>query len=337
MKIAILLAVVLMTLGGCKGTGPAGARADARAQREDRVLLTFDFDPNQTLRYRFVSHRNILLDLDPEADTDEGRLQRQSERLEMVVAYTPVEVDFDGISTIVASCESVQIVRTGRPSGRGLDTDAVVTAQGKSYTITVDPRGRIVDASDLDRLIRELGAAAFRPDTSRGRIKEPDLVGDFVASQWFLWDAVSSIEPPSAGVAVGQSWQSTLSVPTPMVMRKARDVTYRLTETRAADSGRLAVIDGTYTLAESAPQDWPIPYSGRFQLSGAFGFLGAYDIVALQGQGRTLFNIDVGRIEREEQQYTLQMKASLEPMGIRVNPFITIEQTLTMERLEEQS
>lgn len=334
MKIAILLAAVLLVLGGCKGTGPAGERANARAQRKDRVLLAVDFDPNQTLRYRFVSHRSILLDLDPDAD-DNG-LQRQSERLEMVVAYTPVEVDPDGISTLNAVCESVQIVRTGRPSGRGLDTDAVVTAQGKSYTITVDPHGRMVDASDLDRLIRELGAAAFRPDTSRGRFKEPDLVGDFVASQWFLWDAVSSIEPPAVGIAVGQSWQSTLSVPTPMVMRKARDVTYRLTETRAADSDRLAVIDGTYTLAESAPQDWPIPYSGRFQLSGAFGLLGAYEIVALQGQGRTLFNIDAGRIEREEQQYTLQMNASLSHMGIPVNPFITIEQTLTMERLDER-
>ena len=54
------------------------------------------------------------------------------------------------------------------------------------------------------------------------------MVGDFIASQWFLWEGVASVEDPAAGVGLEQTWRSQLSVPLPMVMRKARDVTYRL-------------------------------------------------------------------------------------------------------------
>ncbi len=335
-RVAIVVAVALIVLVGCRADDTGSQTAAQSTPRGDRVLLTVDFEPGRTLSYKFVSHRDIALDWDPGAVASANRMQKQSEHLEMVVAYTPIEVDPYGVSTIRATCQSVEVTRTGRPSGRGLDTDAVETAQGKAFTIKVDPRGKIVEASDLDRLIRELGAAAFRPDTSRGRIKESDMIGDFIASQWFLWDAIASIDTPTAGVAVGQSWKSTLAVPTPMVMRKAREVTYQLAKTRDGDQGRLAVIDSTYSLADSVPQDWPVPYSGRFQVSGTFGFLGSYELVGLEGSGRELFNIDAGRVERGDQTYTLQMKASLPPMGIRANPVIAIEQTLTMERLGEQ-
>jgi hypothetical protein len=297
------------------------------------VLLTVDFEPGRTLRYKFVSHRDIVLDWDPNAAGGAGKVQNQSERVEMVVAYTPQVVDPLGVSTVRAECESVRVQRVGRPSGRGLNSDAVQRAQGKGFTLKVDPRGKVVDASELEALIKELGEAAFRQNARGGRIKEPDLIGDFIASQWFLWDAVASVENPAAGVAVGQSWRSRLWVPTPMVMRKARDVTYRLDEVRDSEAGRLAVIASTYALAETAPSDWPIPYSGRFRMSGTFGFLGGYEVSQLGGTGREVFNVDAGRIEKSEQRYTLKMRASLPPMGIRANPHLTIEQTLTMELL----
>ena len=182
-------------------------------------------------------------------------------------------------------------------------------------------------------MIVELGEAAFIAD-SDPRIKEPDLIGDFITSQWFLWDAVAHVPDPASGVAVGQSWSSKLWIPTPMVMRRARDVTYRLDEVRADDTKRLAVISSTYRLAAATPTDWPIPYSGRFQMQGTFGLLGSYRISELDGTGLQLFNLDAGRIESAEQRYTLKMSASLPPMGIRAHPHITIEQVLTTERLE---
>ena len=328
-KIAIAGVLWALLLAGCETVGPGTGTEVPK----DGVLLTVDFESGRTLRYKFVSYRDIALDWDPNAASGAGKVQNQSERVEMVVAYTPQVVDPLGVSTIRAECESVRVERVGRPSGRGINSDAVQRAQGKAFALKVDPRGKIVDASELEALIKELGDAAFRKNARGGRIKEPDLVGDFIASQWFLWDAVASVENPAAGVTAGQSWRSQLWVPTPMVMRKARDVTYRLDGIRETDAGRQAVIGSTYALAETAPTGWPIPYSGRFQMSGTFGFLGRYEVLQLEGTGREVFNIDAGRVERNQQAYTLKMRASLPPMGIRANPHLTIEQTLTMELL----
>jgi len=330
--IVIGAVVLLMLLLGCRTIGFGGKATDDKAPKGSRVLLAVDFEPGRTLRYKFVSDRDIILDWDPDADSAASKVQRQSERVEMVVAYTPEVVDPYGVSMVRAVCESVEVKRIGRPSGRGSDSDAVETAQGETFTFKVDPRGKMVDASELERLIGKLGAAAFRSG-SGPRVKEPDMVGDFIASQWFLWDAVSTVENPAVGVAVGQTWRSKLWVPLPMVMRKARDVTYRLDEVRDSDTGRRAVITSTYRLAESTPSGWPIPYAGRFQMSGTFGFLGGYQIQGLEGTGLEQFNIDAGRIETAEQKYTIRMKGSLPPMGLRANPHITIDQTLTMELL----
>ena len=328
-KIALLMAGIAMLLAGC-GTGGLGGRA--APEKADRVLLTVDWEPGRTLRYAFTSNRQIELDWDPNANEGAGQVQRQSERVKLVVAYTPQTVDPYGVSTVRAVCESVEVRRTGRRGGRRPDRDAVSTAQGKAFTFKVDPRGRIVDDTQLRDLIAQLGEAAFH--TGPGdRVKESDMIGDFILTQWFLWDAISSVENPAAGVAPGQSWRSKLWTPVPMVIRQARDVTYRLDEVRPDAAGRVAAIASTYRAAETAPSDWPIPYSGRFQMRGTFGFLGSYEVLGLDGTGLELFNIDAGRIESAEQRYTLKLKGSLPPMGIRANPHITIEQVVTTELL----
>ena len=162
------------------------------------------------------------------------------------------------------------------------------------------------------------------------------MVGDFVAAQWFLWDALATIPLPAEGLAIGQTWQSRLPVPTPMVMRQARDVTYRYNGVRAGPRGSAAVIESTYALAKSVPADWPVPYAGRFRMSGTFGFLGPYEVLALEGSGEELYNIEAGRLEQRQQKYAMQVKASLPPMGIQASPQITIEQILTTELLEPE-
>jgi hypothetical protein len=320
----IFAVVILGVLSGCAGVA------------EQKELLTVDFQQGQTLRYKFVSSRKISVDWNPAKGTarpPKERVSESSESMEIVVAYTPVEVDPYGLATIEAACESAKVRRSPserRPTARG---DAAQGFSGKTYRFTVGPTGRIEDYSQLDGLIREIGKKAFRSDSKKERIKEPDMIGDFIATQWFLWDSVSSIEKPLEGVGVGQSWRSQLSVPTPMVMREARDVTYTLDEIRQSEQQRLAVIRSSYSLAESVPRGWPIPYSGRFQMSGRFGFLRGYKPLNLQGQGEELFNIDAGRMEQYNQRYKLQLEASyLMPLG--GNPRITIDQELTMQRLK---
>jgi len=320
----ILTTLVLSFLPGCKTAGEEellGATGE---------LLTVDFQAGHTLRYKFVSSREITVEWDTTASKSRsGRpvSDKSSESLEIIMVYTPIEVDPYGLTKVKATCESVKVARSKGP-GR----DAVDNLAGKTFTLVVGPTGKIEDYSELDELLKEIGKKAFRANTD---IKEPDMICDFIATQWFLWDAVSSIEKPSRGAAAGQSWTSKLSVPTPMVMRKARDVTYKLDETRPGEKGRLAVISSSYQIADSAPRQWPIPYSGRFQVAGAFGFYRNYKVIDLQGRGQELFNIEAGRTERYNQQYQLQLSASLLMPLAGVNPKITINQNLTMNLLED--
>lgn len=344
MKVGFVMVPVALLglLAGCGRVatlvhGDGGATGMEKMTDEGRLFLTVDFQQGQTLRYKFTSQKDIVVDWDPNAAASASRVQEQSETFEMVVAYTPVAVDLYGPSTIRAVVESIKVQRRGGPGARHYGADAVESAQGKEFTLKVDPRGRIVDAASLKTLIQDMGKQAFRTGPAAGRTKEPDMIGDFIASQWFLWNAESSLEQPAEGVAVGKTWSSQLSVPTPMVMREARNVVYKLAELRPSAAGPLAVIQSTYTHADKAPADWPIPYSGRFQMSGTFGFLGSYEVQGLEGTGEEIFNIEAGRIEQRQEQYTLKVKAGLPPLGIKANPQITIKQTLTMELVRPEN
>jgi len=321
--LAMMTAVVVSVLAGCE-SGP-GVKEPSINNKE---LLTVDWQDSQRLEYKFISRREIILDWDPTgklSQSDKSAPDKSAESMEMVVAYTPIKIDPYGLTTVEATCKSVKVVRS-----KGPRKDAVEHLAGKTFTFTVGPTGKIEDYSQLDELVKEVGKKAFFTDANGNRIKEPDMICDFIATQWFLWDSVSSLKNPSEGVAVGQSWTSKLSVPSPMVMRKARDVTYQLDEIRQSEKGRLAVISSAYKVADSAPQSWPIPYSGSFQMKGTYGFLSGYKLLSLEGQGEELFNIEAGRIEQYNQQYQMQLQASI-PMGISVKPMITIKQNLTME------
>jgi len=328
--LTIFTVVVLSVLAGCADREKELLRKKKELLSEGKELLTVDFQEAQTLRYRFVSSRDIGVDWEPGKSgpkPDKSAADRSSESMDMVVAYTPVEIDPYGLTTIKATCESVKVKRS-----KGRRKDAVESLAGKTFTFTVDPTGKIEDYSQLNELIKKIGEKAFGAGGRKRGVKEPDMIGDFIASQWFLWDSVSSIEKASEGVSVGQTWKSRLTIPTPMVTRKARDVTYTLDEIRQTEKGRLAVIRSSYSPAESVPAGWPIPYVGAFRMSGTFGFLRGYKMLSLEGQGEELFNIDAGRIEQYSQQYQTQWKASL-PFGLKteVSPRITIKQKLTME------
>lgn len=325
MKTALtILTIVIMSIsGGCEPG--AGIK---EALTKDKELLTVDWQDGRRLEYKFISRKEMTLDWDPTGKVSKSAKStpdKSTESMEMVVVYTPIEIDPYGLTTIEATCKSIKVVRS-----KGPRKDAVEHLAGKTFTFTVGPTGKIEDYSQLDELLKETGNKAFFTDANGNRIKEPDMICDFIATQWFLWDSISSLKKPSQGVAVGQSWKSKLSVPSPMVMRKAREVTYKLDEIRQSEKGRLAVISSSYQIAETVPQSWPIPYSGRFQMKGTFGFLSGYKLLSLEGQGEELFNIEAGRIKQYNQQYQMQLEASI-PMGISVKPMITIRQNLTME------
>jgi hypothetical protein len=331
--LTIFAVAAVSIIAGCNGA--VGEKKSARCERK---FLTVDFQQGQTIRYRFVSSRDINVELGPtksKSRKGKSKTDKSTESMEMVVAYTPIKIDPYGLTTVKATCESVKVRRS---SSKGRRKDAVESLPGKTFTLTVGPTGKIEDYSQLDKLIHEIGEKAFRPGGKAGRVKEPDMIDDFIGSQWFLWDSVSSIKKAADGVCVGQTWKSKLSVPNTMVLRKAREVNYTLAEIRRTEKGWLAVIHSSYSPAESVPRDWPIPYSGAFQLSGPFGFLRmfcrGFNVLDLQGQGEELFNIDAGRTEQYNQSYQMKLVASSASM-LGTKPRITIKQNLTMQLLED--
>ena len=118
-----------------------------------------------------------------------------------------------------------------------------------------------------------------------------------------------------------------------MVTKKARDVAYSLSGIRQTDEGRTAVIQSTYKPAENVPP-WPMPYEGRFQMRGMFGFLRAYQVLDLQGQGELLYDMNEAEILSSTQKYFVKFSSSF-PMGLNITPKITLDQTITMKLISD--
>jgi hypothetical protein len=330
-KLTVVCILASCIIYGC------GPRIDTTKQLEEgKELFTVDFNEGQVLRYKFVSKRDIVYTLGSMANKPNDKAEDEFiESLELVMAYKPIEVDQYGITVIEAKCESVKPQRN-TPENKRLrnSKDPVQILRGRSFTFTVLPTGEIADYSELDSLIKEMGEKAFTRHSSQGRIKNPDMISDFIASQWFLWDSISSIEDPLKGVGPGDRWTSLLSVPSPLVLRKARDVKYNLTAIRKSQDKRLALIRSSYSLAKEVPSDWPVPYSGSFGVKGRFGFLRSLRVEKLEGKGEELFDIDSGRMEKYTQKYHMEVAASLMfPLPGTLPPRVTIDQELTMELL----
>jgi hypothetical protein len=304
---------------------PAETEAETESQEQTRLVINFNL--GQTRRYRFLSSRDITIQWSAskgESTISDSVSGKSTESMEAIVAFTPEAIDPNGQIKINAKCESVQVKRSD-----GSQSDAASFFAGKSYSFTVDSAGKIIDYSQLTELTKQAGLKAFVSDSNSQRIKEPDMIGDYIATQWFLWEPVSSIPNTSQGVKTGQSWQSKLSVPTPMVSRLARNAAYKLEKISKGDKGTFAVISSSFSPADSVPESWPIPYTGSFLMKGKFGLLGNYKFLGIQGQGEVLININLGRIEQNYQQYKMTIQASM-PMGLNVNPEIIINQNLTM-------
>lgn len=302
------------------------AGCDKAVLNPEEVLLTpqVQFTQGETLQYLFKSHRSVEVQWDAKAlaEGDQNAAHTMTETLTLRMAFDPVEVT-DEKTVLQATCKSAVVRRSSLTGKRRAGRDPVERMAGKSFTLVLDARGRMTDANELDALLKELGTHAFRQNGS-DRIKDPEMISDVVASQWFLWDAVTSIDPN--GVKQGDTWTSRLSVPTPMVLRKARDVTYRV----AAVNDTVATIDMVCVLSpDKAPRSWPIPYAGKFLVSGPFGFLRGFKVLSLAGQGSEQFDMALGRSLGYEQTYHMELQGMI-PFSMRVMPRVLIDQTLSM-------
>ena len=331
MKKIIILSLMSAMLLGLAGCGP---------QKISGPIFVINFKEEKTLRYKMVSDRNVWIDL--EGSKSGGKAQKMTERLELVMAYTPVEVDPFGLTKVKATCESAKVTRSSFTQSRAAK-DAVEYLAGKSFTLILSAKGQIQDFTELDALVKEIGQNAFDQASRQGRVKNPDMIYDFIAMQWSLWDPITNIDDPF-NMKPGKIWQAKQIVPFsfPMVSPPARDTTFTLESvTPAAEltggttQPTTAKVTSTYTMSETGMENIPYPYDGTFQMRGMFGFLRGYKFDSIEGNGELTFDLDNGTVLSDSQQYELNVTAAFFlPLGDSV-PKLRIKQNINIELLDK--
>ncbi len=334
----VLISCLLAVVCGCQQQ--QSKPAAEKKLKGDRFYFFVGFEANQPLKYRLVSDRKMTVDLDPTGEFSKGaksEAQESSEKMELIVRFEPVKADPYGVSTIKAVIESAVVSRTN-PNLRSTSGDAVNKASGKSYTLKMTPAGMNQDTCEFEALVKQLGEAAFGKSPDR-RIKDPDMIMDFISTQWFLWDMPSSVPDPRKGIAVGQKWNSLQIVPMPFPMRTGRNVEYKLASVEDTADGKIATVQSIYSMAEKPPQKLPIAYSGSFQMRGMFGFLQGYKPLKVEGTGVQKYNLDKGVLLSDSQKYTVDVQASMFSLGSNAGdtpqPNLKLEQTFSIELLPQ--
>ncbi|HSV26405.1 MAG TPA: hypothetical protein VLH60_00795 [Sedimentisphaerales bacterium] len=332
-------------LGGCAET----AVITHGAETNGRTSMTVEFPQDVPLRYEVVSTRDIVLDFDPGgrfSRPGSSARQEMQEEARFILSYRNIGRASHGGTIVEVSCEEVSVTRRRIAAGSA-QADALQSLADRTFTMNVSATGRLFDTGSLEKVILELGEAAFGNGGGRyegRRIKNPDMIADFIAVQWYMWDQQQSIERPAAGVAVGQQWpsQRKLLAPMPFVARTGRDAVYTLADLRHTEHGTIATITSTYTLADGPSMDWPIPYTGTFSQRGSFGFFQNYQVLELTGQGEQVFDVTAGRIISYRQQYIARINAlmpfgGLGEDGVEPQPNITVTQTITTRLLTAEA
>lgn len=318
---------------GC-GCGP-DERSGFRTEPPVGDLLVVNFEKNTPLRYRMVSDRTAQIDLKGEDAARQSRPQTMSERLELVMVYTPIEVDPFGLTTLEVRCESAKVTRSSF-SGRDTASDAVESLPQLTYRIEVTPTGEIHDMSSFDDAARQLGQEAFAQSRSTGgRVKNPDMINDLVALQRSLWAAIATVDAPMEGLYAGKQWQGRQLAPWPYPVAEppTRLTTFTLDRIAEEDGRKIAYLQSTCTLSDEPITDAPRLYEGSFQMRGMFGFLRNYHFKTLTGSGTQVIDMDAGILEKDHQEYTMDVEANfMLPLG-GSKPVLTVEQVLSIERI----
>jgi hypothetical protein len=310
----------------------AGCQPDA-----SRQYMSVDFESGTDLTYRFVSERQTSLIISgSKSGTRKSKSQAQTmtEKMELVIAYNASAADEYGRSTVQATCKSAKVTRTGILA-KGSPKDAIEGLAGKAFSFTILANGQIEDYSSLDKLVKELGKNAFGAPRAGNKVKNPDMIKDFIAMQWYLWDSIAAIDDPQKGVKLGQTWTAKQMIPMPMPVAMAKDITYTLTEINESDNGPVAVIDSIFQRSDEPVENLPDPYDGqRYMAKGMFVLMQGYKLTSFAGSGKQVFDIDRGVMTSDNQQHTVEFEVKFPlPLG-DTPPRLKINQKMAIKLLE---
>lgn len=324
----LLLAAAVAFFSGCRSV-PRGE------------YMALEFDKTKPLRYRFVSSREVQIELTSGPSGKKEDSKASNESIEMVFQIRPVEIDPYGLSTLEFTCESVQVKRTTF-SGKPAAADAVQALQGRSYTIQVSPTGRLELTDSFKNLLREIGQKSFaaKSGSQQQNVKDPDMILDWLFFQYTLWDLPASHPRPLEGIRVGSTWESEQFLPWPVPIQNlpSRTLTYTVEQIEEQQDCRLAFISTSYKLRERPVLNFPLPYEGNYQIRGSlFSVLRNFQHQSLEGSGRLVFNLTNGCLESAQDEYTLVTSASfILPLGESL-PKLTVHQHIQIERLSDDT
>ncbi len=329
---AISIILLLLCQLGCEeGVSRQGGGAD-----DD--LLIIEIPEDQPVRYQMTSERKVELKFTGDEKSKKQPPQNMTEKLNATVAYQVIDANPYGLSTVKATIEEIS-VRRDNFSSRNSGSDPTMQLKGKSYTFKISPNGTLSDLDEFQAIVESIGATAIQDRGQSGKVKVPDMLWDFIALQWTLFEPVSTLPNPSSGVRKGQTWDAHQLVPLPMPIPIVRDTTFTLEDFEMdPDTGnRIAVIQSIYTKSEenaSVIENVFKPYKGSYQLQGMFGFLRKYKFEELSGSGTTRFNMDTGTLLSKDHSYRLGATASfMLPLGSTV-PVLTFDQTFTVRKVQ---
>lgn len=312
----------------------AGCQESARSPGDNWLLVSFEKDVS--ISYRMVSERETEIDLTTGDPKKKSRPQLTTEKLELVMVYTPVEVDPFGLTVLDAKCVSAKVTRSAF-SGKRSVADAMEGLTGQRFILKLTPTGKIADDSDLRRIAAKLGKASFSKGKNDSRIKNPDMITDFLAMQRHLWDTSATVPNPQ-DLDIGDHWQADQLIPWPVPVYPppGRTTTYTLDSISTVENQpRMATINSTYAISQTPTEAYIRPYEkGKFQMRGMFGFLRGFQFKHIEGAGTQVFNLDDGLVESDRQQYQLDVTARfMLPLGDSL-PVLKVNQTVSIERIE---
>ncbi len=307
-----------------------GCQEQARKTGGD-TILSVDFAKGNQITYRMVSERQVELNLegDPKAKGD-SKTQKRTEKLEAVVTYNPVEVDLFGDTTLEAKINSLNVTR-GAFTGKTSSSDAAESLAGETFRLKVAANGAVSDYSSLEKVVQQAGQKALSSKGSQGRIKDEEMIWDFIAMQHMLWSVPAAVPNPASGISVGDSWEGEQMVPLPMPIPVVKRGEFTVADISQGPEGVMATINADYDLSENNAKvlkPFPDPYEGNFRLKGMFGFLRGYKFKSLQGQGVTVYDVSKGRLVSDSQNYKMDVTAQfLMPLGDSV-PVLKFDQKI---------
>ncbi|AQQ70647.1 hypothetical protein SMSP2_01002 [Limihaloglobus sulfuriphilus] len=325
--IFIAAGLILAVLAGC-----------SEPYSTPNKVMGLNFEMNKPLKYRFVSSRNVDLTLSDQKQKD---TKEMTEQLEMVISYTPIEEDIYGDITVKAVCESSKVTKGSFSGSRQPGKDITESLAGREWTFKVNSLGQIRNFKGLNKLVEELGAATITKQATRN-VKDPDMIWDFVNTQWFIWDPIAGQADAGKDITPGATWKSTQIIPFAKLVPAERRIHYTYAQAdEEADNIKISgVIEKLPVKFDDNKQPMPEvttlpkPYKVPHQMRGMFGFLTNYRVDSLQGSLEAVYDAQSAVLRSCRQEYDMKMTASfMLPLGDSV-PKLDVKQIIKMELIE---